>query len=301
MILTSFRCFINAIVPTTDKDTLLRSQYFVLDVMGDRSDSISYGDNGEINVRRTGFNNNYRIEYVPEIFDPAPHTADITYINVPGGPCVKNKQMSYMKHLLNSDTKYKVYNRMFSETKFIDYPGIMIMFDEHNIINYGSLIAGYMAHEFGVNVDFIDETLRPNIFGNKSGKYVGDVQNARMNIRACKNYKIIKDMKLMIDEHSRENTIANFMSQLSSYKTEELIGIYNMIFPDKPLPRGVYTRDDMFTILTGAMCDGIDFKSGYGYDDINENINTYERELSDWERLEEDFRYELLQDASAGY
>ena len=116
--------------------------------------------------------------------------------------------------------------------------------------------------------------------------------------RVGKNGKIFKDMKLMIDENSRENTLSNMMSQLSGYSTEDLIYIYNIIFPDKPLCAGTYTRDDMFTILTGSMCDEIEFRGGYGYDDLSDNIGTYEQQLSEWERmLDDDFRAELLEEA----
>ena len=299
MILTSFRCYMNAIIPTTDKDVLLRSHYYVLDVVDDRySNSVSYGMSGEVQVHSHKFNNNYRIEYVPEIFNPEAHTSDIQYINMPGGPCLANKQVSYMRHLMNTDTKYKVYNKLFSTNQISEYPKIMIMFDEENIINYGSMIATYMSSVFGVDIDFIDEALRPNVFGNKTGHYVGNVNQGRKTIRECKNGKIFKDMKLMIDENSRENTLSNMMSQLSGYSTEDLIYIYNIIFPDKPLCAGTYTRDDMFTILTGSMCDEIEFRGGYGYDDLSDNIGTYEQQLSEWEQmLDDDFRAELLEEA----
>ena len=289
----------NAMIPTMEKEILLSSHYYILDVVDDRySNSVSYGSSGEIQVHKHKFNNNYRIEYVHEIFNPEPHTSDIQYINTPGGPCLANKQVSYMKHLMNSDTKYKVYNTMFSSNQITEYPKIMIMFDEENIINYGSMIATYMSNVFGVDIDFIDEALRPNVFGIKSGHYVGNVNQGRKTIRECKNGKLFKDIKLMIDENSKENTLSNLMSQLSGYTTEDLIYIYNVIFPDKPLCAGTYTRDDMFTILTESMCSEIDFRSGYGYDDINEHIGTYEQQLTDWERmLEDDYRYELLEEA----
>ena len=289
----------NAIVPTTDKETLLCSHYYILDVYDERfSNSVSYGDDGGIQINSHKCNNNYRIEYVHEIFNPTPHTSDIQYINTPGGPCLANKQASFMKHLMNTDTMYKTYNKLFSSNQISEYPKILIMFDERNIIDYGSMIATYLSNVFGVDIDFIDEPLRPNVFGIKNGHYAGNVNQGRMTIRNCKNRKIFKDFKLMIDENSRENTYENLMSQLTSYSTEDLIYIYNIIFPDKPLCRGVYTRDDMFTILTGAMCDCIDFRSGSNYEDLSDSIGTYEQQLSEWEQMmEEDYRYSLLEEA----
>ena len=288
----------NAIIPTTEKDILLKSQYFVLDVAEDRySNSISWGDNGEMQIKTPKSNNNFRIEYVPEIFNPDPHTSDIQYMNVPGGPSAANKQRDFMSHLMNTDIQYKVYNRLFDPKNITDYPVILIMFNEHNIVTFGSTIATYLSQIFGVDVEFIDESLRPNVFGNRSGIYPGNVEQGRKTIRMCKNSKFMKDIELMITEDSKEATSGNLTSQLIDYTTPELIYIYNTLFPDKPLYEGMYTREDMMKIITESICGEIDFRTGYSYDDCKDAIGTYEQQLSDWERLEEDFRVEMLQSA----
>lgn len=299
MILTSFRCYMNAIIPMTDKETLLGTHYYILDSTEDRfSNSIEYDLQGEMKINTPRCNNNYRIEYCPDIFNPQPHTSSIQYIGVPGGDCIENKQVSYIKHLMNSDTKYKVYNKLFAPESVTEYPKMLIMFDEKNIVDYGPIIAVYMSSVFGVDIQFMDEALRPNIFGIKDGFYPGDVEQGKKTIRECKNAKLKKDIELMISETSREDTISNLIASFSNYTTEDLIYIYNSIFPDKPLYAGMYTKEDMFKILTGTICDEIDFKPGFSYDDINESIGHYEKELSDYELLEELDRIELLQEAS---
>lgn len=292
----------NALVPMTDKETLLRAHYYVLDIYSNDfpSDEPVYNSDGSFSVksRAVKCNNNFRIEYCPEIFNPQPHTADIQYINKPGGPCLANKQIDYLKHLMNPDTKYKVYNRMFTEKNISDYPSILIMFDEKSIIDYGKVIAIYLSKVFGVNVSFLDEAMRPNVFGISDGEYKGDLEEGKKTIRTCKDSKLYKDIKLMITSESRETTTNNLMSQFKDYKTEELIYIYNKIFPDKPLYAGMYTRDDMLNILTGCICNEVDFNSsGMNEEELNESICEYEQQLSDWEMLTENERYELLQEA----
>lgn len=299
MILTSFRCYMNAIVPTTNKETLLKSHYYVLDVVANdqHSNSVEWSTEGVINVRTPRSNNNFRVVYCSEILNPAPHTAPICYMDKPGGACMANKQADYLRHLMNTDTMSKIYNAIFDSKSCTDDPKILIMFDEENIVTFGSTLAMYFSQVFGVDVEFIDESLRPNVFGNKSGIYIGNKAQGEQTVRLCKNHKIIKDIKLMITEYSKEETQGNLMSQFTNYKTPELIYIYNTLFPDKPLFEGMYTRDDMMKILIGTICEDIDFNQGYSYEECKEAIGTYEQNLSDWEQLEEDYRMELLRDA----
>ena len=295
----SLRCYLNCVVPTTDKQTLLNSKYFVLDIADGRydEDDIRVDDSGRWTQSYGKQNNNYRVQYI-NAMNPGPHTSNIQYINIPGGPCIQNKRAGYLKHLMNIDTMTRIYNDMFNskDQMEFDYPMIMIMFDEHYIIDYGHIIALYISNTFGVDVEFLDPTVRKDVPGNRNGFYPGNKVNGTQTIERCTNHKMMKDVRIMLDDTSRETTITNVTSIISCYTVPQMIKLYNLIYPDKPLSEGYYTKQDMIDIILGSITRDMSFKSNVDDDYLNQ-VATYERELTDWEQLQEDFRYELMQEA----
>lgn len=299
MLLMSLRCYINCMVPTTEKDVLLKSQYYILDVSKgssyDTSDSISWTEYGDIVKNAPPQNNNYRITYV-NVMNPAPHTGNEQYIRTPGGPSLINKQAGYLKHLMNSDTMIKVYNELFNTNETIDYPVILLMFSEHYIIEYGHIIANYLSNVFGEDVTFLDPTLRPNVPGNRNGFYPGNKATGSKNRLMCRNKKLMKDMSLMLDSTSRESTETNIINQLACYTVPDMINLYNTIYPDKPLHAGYYTKQDMIDIIIGSITRDMHFSTSTDEEYRNE-VAEYEQQLTDWEQLQEDFRTEMLNEA----
>lgn len=297
MLLMSLRCYINCVVPTTEKQILLNSRYFVLDIADGRYDSGDfYYDTNNGALGRYKQNNNYRVTYLG-VMNPAPHTSDVQYISTPGGPCIQNKRNGYLKHLMNIDTQTRIYNDIFNNKQNdSEYPTMLIMFDEHFIIDYGHLIARYISDTFGVDVEFLDPTLRPNVPGNRDGFYPGNKINGTRTIERCAKHKLLNDIRIMLDETSKEGTISNVTSILSCYSVPEMIKLYNTIYPDKPLSEGYYTAEDMMNIIIRSITRDMTFKANVD-DEYLKNVSKYEQELTDWEQLQEDFRYEMMQDA----
>lgn len=295
MILTSLRCYLNCLVPMTDKDILLRSTYYMIDIdvaTADRGGDVVFSTDGALE-RVEKMNNNYRVFSCHQL-NPIPHTSDIGCIDMPGGPTIKNKQKLYLDHLMNSNTRVKVFNDLFNTNKRTDYPIILIMYDEHTTVDFGHMIAMYLSNVFGEDIDFLDPTLRADVPGNRDGKYVGNKQQGYLTRKQCKHDKLMNDLRYMLDEHSRESTISNYTNLFAGYTVQDLIEIYNQLFPEKPLQFGYYTYEDMLNILLGTMMKEVDFKSSSTDEDYRERIGEYEQELSDWEQLQESFRTEML-------
>lgn len=304
MILTSLRCYINALVPTTDKVTLLKSPYFILDVDdggGDHSNEVKYDTlTGKPKVVSAVMNKHFNITYCPKLFDPIPHVSDIAYLNVPGGPSIFNKQKSYLTHLKSIGTMTSIYNRLYnSEVANNQYPKILIMFDDMSIIMYGQILAAYLSDTFGEDVIFIDESLRPEIFkGGRNGIYVGNVSRGKETVRKCKNQKMWTDLERMFDAHSKENTRNDVIAFLSGFDAQNIGAIYDYLFPDKPLPARAYTKEEIIQLTVNRICDNLNFRECSGIEHIMEGIGTYEQQLNAYETLEEMMREELAEQAS---
>ena len=162
---------------------------------------------------------------------------------------------SYTKHINQPDTMWTVYNFLFRDQ--LDGNGMQFMvFEDHKTLwKYGNLICQYLAGIFGVDITFVDKACVDICEGQV--QYVGNKQNALGNIKFISDYDAIMNFSQAVSQSGRFGTDANIRGHLQGMEFNELMYLYNLLYPEAPLPPGNYTEEHIRQILIGRAMDSV--------------------------------------------
>lgn len=288
MILCSKLVFLNVVTQLLDYDTLLNANYFIVDrtlSTGDYGDSGSgqyaqiaanaphlnqfgelvYGDDDDTNSNldglldfsfdddRTTSNTSktraglhpYHIHYVDIFGTSQYYTMAVTEIQK-----AFQDPVDVLIRDLNHTQKLKnVYQSIYQEPLEGNGLQILIMYDDYGCQQYGGIIASYLAELFGSDVMFIDAQYRAKTNGQVF--YKGNQARARAFVQSLRDQITIDAIKSTV-QSAAFGSCMNNLEQLFNNKTitiEDMFRVYNLLFPNDPLPVGEYTLDQIKMIV----------------------------------------------------
>lgn len=240
-----------------DKKTLLNANYYIADIRSpdgnvQLGDTMKYNEDGQLVVdpiiSPLRAMDAYNIIYGNGDLDPTPF---ITYTLVSTGATYQDPRDRFIKHLNSTDTLISVYNTLFRKPLKGDGLQILIFANDDIVADYAFLVCGYLASNFGVDITFIDPQFRPNIQGQT--EYHGDKEYAKKNIVELNDAQLIIEFNQAVSQCGGAEAIGNLTSYLNIFDVRKLIYLYNLIFPNDPLPPDNYTSEHIKQIIIGRV------------------------------------------------
>ena len=263
MIVTSKRCFINVLAQFMDMNTLSKANYYVIDARDNPatmqfSQQLHYDENGRLVADQTptmtlpGLSR-YFIKYGRGELDPSPN---MTTLLATSQYYDADPQTTFIRHLNQSDTMLAVYQFLYGEPPKGNGLRIVLIYDEDVVRYYGHIICSYIAKNFGEDISFIDAQYRPQLVQGYP-TYPGDKVFAAKTIHDLQDYNLIMQFNQTITQLGYDETISNLTVWLNTFSPPDLMHLYELIFPNDPLPSGNYTTDHIKQIILGRVSENI--------------------------------------------
>lgn len=285
MIVTSKRCFLNVLTQICDADTLLNANYYMADVRSpdgtvQLENSLRYNESGQLeaehnmNTLPSASIGKYNINYGSGELDPSIY---VTNILVGIGDAFDDPVNRFIKHLNATQNMISVYDYLFKRQLKGNGLQIVIFSEDEHIDIFVDIVCQYLAHNFGCDINFIDPLYRPNIRG--VANYKGNKAFAQKNIHDIRDAQLLINFNQAITQSGGEGCISNLNVYMNSFNVEQLMYLYNLLFPDAPLPSDYYTADHVRQIIIGRVKDQIPknpFENLFLTDDYIEALKQYE-------------------------
>lgn len=263
MIVTSKRCFINVLAQFMNATELLESNYYIADVRNNPSmfqygQQLHYNEQGQLvsdiqpNMSMPGISR-YNIKYGNGELDPSPNMTTLLATHEINESDPKE---SFVRHLSQTETLANVYNFLWGDPPKGNGLKILIIYDEDTVREFGYIICGYIAKNFGEDVSFIDAQYRPQLVKGTSF-YKGDKQYAAKTIHDLQDYLLLMNFNQVITQMGYDESVNNLTIWLNTFNPQSLMHLYELLFPNNPLPSGNYTTDHIKQIIIGRVTDGL--------------------------------------------
>ena len=265
MIVVSKRCFLNILTQLWDAEKLLNANYYIADCH-----SPNGGTNLTDNIRIDSYGQLVEDHSITSVPIAAIGKYNIKYSGGNGGlnpepfraECLMGIQDDYsssyekfIKNLNSPDTMLEVYNFLFKDPLKGNGIQVLIFYDDPNLLNYGNIVCQYLSHNFGVDIIFIDPQYRPNCRGYV--QYAGNKPNGEKTIKDLRDYGLLLNFSQAATASGLYNSVSNLTVFLSEFTFEQIIYLYNLLFPDDPLPPGNYATDHIKQIIIGRATEGM--------------------------------------------
>lgn len=277
MIVTSKLCFLNIVTQLCPAEILLNANYFIADALEPEyvstSTNVEYDkesgqykrpktdNDDDVDDRSRMLHQRFNIRYTELVLDPISCIRNA----IANDPSMiisdKDRLPLYKNYLLKNDIMLSVYQNYFKERLSGNGLQFIIFNSNDTLKEFGNLICEYLAEIFGVDINFIDPKFLP-IKGKEF--YKGNVIDGKENITKLKDYELIIGFKGALNQTNTFGTLSNLTTWIQSHDTfEELLYIYNLIFPDDPLPRGEYTYSELCDIIAHKAVENTSFEETY--------------------------------------
>lgn len=250
--------------PLTPKSVLLNANYYIADCkspskVNDETDT--YFD--EIEQRW--------------IQKSKPRTIEATQFNIKYGLGCLN-QSSYVTSLMSdgvdpeADVCKRIIERMYSlntmQEIFEDLylaqrkgNGVLfvIYYSDEYIINFGHLTAEFLAYNFGEDITFVDPTYRSYVKGQSV--YKGDKERAKFVEAQLREASMFVGYKAALKKIENGEDIITCIEGLTehmkSFTFNDCVQLYNILWPNDPLPRGNYTVEQLKDLIITRSVDNV--------------------------------------------
>lgn len=265
MFVTSKRCFVNCLAQFMDYEQLTNANYYVIDVSagGNRvkfDKEVVYNSDGSSYIKEKPVINNmpsitkFHVVLSEGWLDPS--VAIINTID-------NNQRISqltnmdnlkiFQEYLKRPDVIGNVYDWFYGNSQNAPRGnGLMIVVinTEEHVRVFGHTICEFLSQYLGEDIEFVDAQMRPEWVPGYP-RYKGNKEFAERILRDQRDYQLLEEFKSGISFHNIENitAIVNCMSP------QKLMHLYELLFPDQPLPPGNYTTDHIKKIIIGKTMD----------------------------------------------
>ena len=262
MIVCSKRVFLNILTQLMDAQTLINANYCLGDQTTPNGGTTTidmgyhYNEDGQLMMDsapqvKSAFVKTYNINYGNDSLNPQCYISQTA-------TSVSNKSVEelFTEHLLSDETLAATHS-------FIYAPGLkgnglrILIYRQEESLPFVPIICDYLSTLFGEDITFLDPMYRRELMHLRS-QYVGNKEKAKETIEFVQNYKtyaMIRDTVWNI-----ENGLGGFENleqTLGAFSFEQLFKIYQMMFPNNPLPAGRYSQEQLMHIIMSMTRDKV--------------------------------------------
>lgn len=302
MIVTSKRCYLNILTQLMDLTTLLNANYYIADIHApDGSVNIMermmFNEYGQL-VVENGIDSSthvpsaigrYNVKYGNGELDPTPFLTSLL-MGLGSEEVFVDPTERIIDHLNKTETMIATYNFLFRNELRGNGLQILIFNDDSVVENFVWLICEYLAKNFGCDITFIDPQYRPNVKGMV--QYVGDKIFAEKTIKDLRDAQLLIDFNNAITQASTGDCINNLTTYLTSFDAHQIVYLYNLLFPNDPLPPDNYTVDHIKQIIIGRVSQNMPkttLNNLFLTEDYLEMLQRYEREESEFSQDDSEY------------
>ena len=276
MIVTSKRCFLNKFIQMNSAETVLNANYYMADDGKKKSTTninpnIRRNEYGEIIEEPSGtieatYTSGVGAENMGSVFhirrsnilNPEGYNAE--YVMGQSNDGFNSPEERYINHLQQKDTMIATFNFLFGHQLQGNGLQILIFSDCANLKRFGNILCQFLSMTYGVDIVFLDPAFRPDCRGQVN--YTGNKQQGIVNSKFLMDCDTVSRFDAAIDQSRLRGTLSNVREFLQSFRGMELMNIYNLLFPNDPLPQGNYTDDQLREILIYRATEGQVIDSG---------------------------------------
>lgn len=290
MIVTSKRCFLNVLTQLQKADTLLNSNYYIGD-QASGTNNVSINDNTTFNdfgqlVQQSGVVQLTSKYYIKSnnVMNPEPHVTHHAVMGADDSDFASAEE-GYIDHLNKPDTFLAVYNFLFKDQLQGNGQQIFMLNDDENMLRFGHIICQYLSTNFGVDIVYIDPAYRPNCRG--CTQYPGNKVIGEKTIKDVRDYDLIFSFQQSLSQSELTGTLNNIRTFVGSMSIENVVYLYNLLWPNDPLPPGNYSIDHIREIIIGRAVDAVGVRKEAAFQNLF--INDWRSSLDRMNREAEDF------------
>lgn len=272
MFVSSKRCFVNCLAQFMDYEQLSKANYYVIDVNPSATrytqfkKEVTYMDDGTPIIKETPIVNGpsvgqFHVVYSEGYLDPSVGILNMTASNT-NGLTEKDYLTLFQKYLQMPDTIGNVYNWFYGSG--INRPrgnGLMIVIinSEEHVRLFGHTICEFLSQYLGEDIEFVDAQMRPQLIKGYQ-RYQGNKEFAERVLRDQRDYALLSTFMQTASNMGYDESMQNLSVMLNMMDPPQLMHLYELAFPNDPLPPGNYTTDHIKKILIGKSMDVLDVK-----------------------------------------
>lgn len=259
MIVTGKRCFLNVLTQLWPAERLLKANYYVGDKISQTAnayvnDQVTFDEFGRPKIISSGlsggnaepFATPYNIK-CNNVLDPTPFSADFIMGESDDG--FNSAEERFIHHLNNPETMVAVYNFLFKDQLQDSNIQILIFESDTMLWRFGHIICQYLSINFGVDIIFIDPQYKSECRG--FANYTGDKEHGKQMVTQIRNNDMLLDFDSALTSSEYFGSISNLVTHINArYNTwEDIMLLYNLLFPSDPLPPGNYSISHIKEII----------------------------------------------------
>ena len=263
MILCSKQVFLNVLTQLMDITSLLNANYYILDASPktgipysepqpklDEDGNITYDYMNDFVIDNYSQSiSKYFVRYVDNL-NPAPH---MSLLQAGIRNDYSTPEEKYLDFLMQTPTQISVYQNIFQDSLQGNHLQILIMTDNTSIEMFGYILAGYLCNVFGADITYVDKAYRKNIKGQIEYRATPEMKaNAEKFIRKLRDQILLVSFDQAVTQSQFGGGDMNIRQFLNPMNFEQLIHLYDLLFPKAPL-RGSYTAEHIKNIIIGRV------------------------------------------------
>lgn len=248
----SKRVFLNVMCPLMDKTVLLNANYYIADVtspnrVSDSIDCFEYDESGTLKRvdKSSGMKTAsvYNVQYGDGVLNA--EQLIMEYM------AFATRDMSCEQRFINTLSEYSsmkaIYEQIYAPRRRGNGILMIIFCNDDNVINFGHIIATHLAYNFGEDIRFLDPQYRSYVKGQS--EYKGNAERAKVVLHDLENAMFVMNFINCLSYVSGEEAVNNMTVYMSAFTTRDAIRLYEMLFPNDPLPAGNYKCEDVKEII----------------------------------------------------
>lgn len=262
--LMSKRVFLNVMCPKMDKNVLLNANYYIADcrspnrVNSDDLKDVYYdeieGKWKEKEKTETKTASRFNIKYGSNCLNVEPYVTSFLTDGI-DDPVLIEKRI--LERLLSYVNMRNIYDEIYLSPKRGNGILFIIYYSEESIVNQGRIVAKFLADNFGEDVTFVDPLYRPYVSGQTL--YKADLERFKIVERDLRDTSML--MSFRATYKNAMNTgdvlecVSNLSNHMATFKFADAIHLYELLWPNDPLPKGNYTTEQIKDLIIQRAID----------------------------------------------
>lgn len=268
MFVSSKRCFINCLAQFMDYEQLSQANYYIIDVSAQSNrytqfeKEVVYNKEGVPIIKEKPVVSGpsvtrFHIIYSEGDLDPSVGILNMTSNRNVASMTERDSVSLYQKYLQQPNVIGRVYNWFYGSN--LNKPRgnqlmIVIINNEEHVRIFGHTICDFLSQYLGEDIEFVDAQMRPQLVPGYQ-RYQGNKAFAEKVLRDQRDYALLTEFMGCATTMGFNESIQNLSTMLSIMDPPQLMHLYELAFPNDPLPQGNYTTDHIKKVLIGKASD----------------------------------------------